>query len=175
MTGVRIHDYGCTLKAYRGDIIKDVDLYGEMHRFIPAYASWTGAKVTEIPVNHRPRTAGVSKYGLSRVFKVLLDLLVVKFLTRYFNRPMHFFGGSGIVSLGLGIVALATSVILKLAGIRHFVDTPLPVIGALFVILGVQFILSGLLAEVLMRTYYERGNARPYRIRETINLDPLTL
>jgi glycosyltransferase involved in cell wall biosynthesis len=171
MTGVSIHDYGCSLKAYRHDMIKGVPLYGEMHRFIPAYASWMGARVTEVVVNHRPRLHGQSKYGLKRVFKVLLDLVVVRFLTRYFDRPMHFFGAVGMGSFTLGALALAASVALKLTGMRHFVDTPLPILGALFIILGVQFVLCGLLAEVLMRTYYERGTARPYHIREAINLD----
>jgi glycosyltransferase involved in cell wall biosynthesis len=170
MTGVNIHDYGCSLKAYRSDILKDVQLYGEMHRFIPAYAAWIGARVTEIEVNHRERTAGISKYGLSRVFKVMLDLIVVKYLTRYFNRPMHFFGAAGMASLGLGALALGSAVYLKLADIRHFVETPLPVIGTMFVVLGVQFILSGLLAEVLMRTYYEGTGSRPYTVKESLNI-----
>ena len=154
MTGVSLHDFGCSLKAYRSDIIKNVSLYGEMHRFIPAYAAWRGARVTEITVNHRARQFGASKYGLMRVIKVSLDLIVVKFLVRYFDRPMHFFGGVGFYSLGTGVVALVAAIVLKFFAGRPFVETPLPIIGALFVILGVQFILTGLLAEVLMRTYH---------------------
>lgn len=169
MTGVKIHDYGCSLKAYRSDIIKDVELYGEMHRFIPAYAAWGGARVTEIPVNHRARQFGESKYGLMRVFKVMLDLLVVKFLVKYFNRPMHFFGAAGITALLLGCAALIAAVILKLVGARSFVATPLPMIGTLFVILGVQFVLTGLVAEVLMRTYYGSQQRTPYGIKEKVN------
>ncbi len=170
MTGVHLHDYGCSLKAYLRDIIQGVELYGEMHRFIPAYAAWSGAKVTEIVVNHRPRVHGVSKYGISRVFKVVLDLIVVKFLTKYFNKPMHFFGAAGFISLSLGFAAEVIAVIYKLTGLKDFVQTPLPTIGAMFVIVGFQFILFGLVAEVLMRTYYEAQNRTPYHIKEKINL-----
>lgn len=169
MTRLPLHDYGCTMKAYTRDVIQGIELYGEMHRFIPAYAAWTGAKVSEIVVNHRERKYGESKYGLSRVFKVVLDLIVVRFLTTSFNTPMHFFGAAGIASLGIGFLAEVAAVYLKLAGLRSLVETPLPVVGAMFVIVGVQFILFGLLAEVLMRTYYESRHAEPYRIRETLN------
>lgn len=167
-TGVALHDYGCSLKAYRRDIIQDIELYGEMHRFIPAYAAWCGARVTEIVVNHRARKYGVSKYGLSRVFKVLLDLLVVKFLTGYFNKPMHFFGALGFVSLGIGFLAEIAAIVLRLYGI-HLVQTPLPTVGAMFVVVGVQFVLFGLIAEVLMRTYYESKGTSVYSVREKIN------
>ncbi|MEK7116483.1 MAG: glycosyltransferase, partial [Patescibacteria group bacterium] len=169
LTGVALHDYGCSLKAYRREIIQDIELYGEMHRFIPAYAAWSGARVTEIIINHRARRFGKSKYGLSRVFKVLLDLLVVKFLTGYFNKPMHFFGALGFVSLGIGFLAELAAVVLRFYGI-HLVQTPLPTVGAMFVVVGVQFILFGLIAEVLMRTYYESKGSRAYVIREKINL-----
>lgn len=163
LTGVVLHDYGCSLKAYRRDVIQDVELYGEMHRFIPAYAAWSGARVTEIVVNHRARRFGVSKYGISRVFKVALDLIVVKFLTRYFDKPMHFFGAVGFVSLFLGIVAEVAAVALRFMGL-HLVETPLPIVGAMFVIVGVQFILFGLLSEVLMRTYYESRGKKSYQL-----------
>lgn len=169
-TGVHIHDYGCSLKAYRSDVIKDVPLYGEMHRFIPAYAAWGGAKVTEIPVHHRPRMHGKSKYGLMRIFKVMLDLIVIKYLFRYFNRPMHFFGAIGFVSLFIGGIALTASVILKVLELRTFIETPLPIIGSMFVILSVQFVLTGLLAEVLMRTYYGSDQHHAYTVRERLNL-----
>ncbi len=171
LTGVGLHDYGCSLKAYRREIIQSLELYGDMHRFIPAYAAWTGARVTEIVVRHRPRIHGVSKYGLSRVFKVILDLFVLKFLTKYFNKPMHFFGAVGFLSLTLGFVAETVAIILRFHGL-HLVETPLPTVGALFIIVGVQLIMTGLLAEVLMRTYYETGDAYPYTIREMINFDP---
>lgn len=170
MTGVHLHDYGCSLKAYTRDCIQGVELYGEMHRFIPAYAAWSGAKVTEIVVNHRARIHGVSKYGISRVFKVILDLIVVKFLTKYFNKPMHFFGAVGFISLFFGFLAEAVAVYYKLAGLKDFVQTPLPTIGAMFIIVGVQCVLFGLIAEVLMRTYYEGQHKQPYTIRERINL-----
>jgi len=168
-TGVHLHDYGCSLKAYKRDIIQGVDLYGEMHRFIPAYAAWGGARVTEIVANHRPRIHGVSKYGISRVFKVILDLVVVKFLTKYFNRPMHFFGAVGFLSLGFGILAEVAAIILRIFGL-HLVQTPLPTVGAMFVIVGIQFILFGLMAEVLMRTYFETNNKHWYEIKEIINI-----
>lgn len=170
MTGVHLHDYGCSLKSYRRDIIQDVELYGEMHRFIPAYAAWSGAKVTEIVVNHRPRVAGMSKYGISRVFKVVLDLIVVKFLMKYFNKPMHFFGAVGFTSLALGGIAELAALYLKIFLGISLILTPLPIVGAMFIIVGVQLIMSGLLAEVLMRTYYSSGSKMPYSIKEKINL-----
>ncbi len=159
-TGVALHDYGCSLKAYKRSFIQGVGLYGEMHRFIPAYISWSGGRVTEIVTHHRARKYGQSKYGLSRVPKVLLDLLVVKFLTNYFNKPMHFFGGVGFLSIALGGIAEGLAIYLKLAHRASLVQTPLPIVGALFIIVGVQFILTGLLAEVLMRTYYESDKAK---------------
>ncbi|MDD5438198.1 MAG: glycosyltransferase family 2 protein [Patescibacteria group bacterium] len=170
MTGVHLHDYGCSMKAYLREIIQGVELYGEMHRFIPAYAAWSGAKVTEIVVNHRPRVHGISKYGISRVFKVVLDLIVVKFLTKYFNKPMHFFGAAGFISLFLGVLSELIAIVYKIAGLKDFVQTPLPTIGAMFLIVGVQFILFGLVAEVLMRTYYESQGSTPFHIKEKINL-----
>ncbi len=169
LTGVSLHDYGCSMKAYSRTLIQGIELYGEMHRFIPAYAAWSGGRVTELEVNHRARQFGVSKYGISRVFKVLLDLIVVKFLTRYFNRPMHFFGAVGFLSLALGIVAEVAAIILRLGGL-HFVSTPLPTVGAMFVIVGIQFILFGLMAEVQMRTYYESRNSTWYSVKDKINL-----
>lgn len=170
VSGVSLHDYGCSLKAYRRDIMQDVELYGEMHRFIPAYAVWSGAKVTEIVVNHRARRFGVSKYGLSRIVKVMLDLIVVKFLTSYFNKPMHFFGVIGFVSLALGLSAEFVALILRLFYGISLILTPLPVVGAMFVIIGVQLVLFGLMAEVLMRTYYESKGTRSYAVRETVNV-----
>ncbi|MDE2172955.1 MAG: glycosyltransferase, partial [Patescibacteria group bacterium] len=169
ITGVKVHDYGCSMKAYKRDSIQGVQLYGEMHRFIPAYLAWHGGRVAEIVVNHRPRVHGVTKYGISRTFKVLLDLIVVKFLSRYMNRPMHFFGGLGFVSLGLGVLAGLTAIILKILHLRDFVSTPLPVFSALLIIVGVQLAAMGVIAEMLMRVYYESQDKAPYRIAETIN------
>lgn len=170
ITGVKIHDYGCSMKAYRSEIIKDVALYGEMHRFIPAYTAWHGGKITEIVVNHRPRTFGKTNYGIWRTFNVLLDLVVVKFLSRYMNRPMHFFGGIGFASLFVGAGAGVLSLFLKIFHFRNFVATPLPVFSALFIIVGVQMIAMGVVAEMLMRVYYESQNKTPYQIKETINI-----
>jgi len=169
ITGIKIHDYGCTMKAYKKEIIQGVQLYGEMHRFIPAYVAWHGGEVAEIIVNDRKRIHGQTKYGLSRTFKVILDLLVFKFLSKYFNRPMHFFGGLGFISLAIGLVSGIIAIILKIAEIRSFVATPLPVFSALFIIVGVQLIVMGILAEMLMRVYYESQRKEPYIIKEKYN------
>jgi dolichol-phosphate mannosyltransferase len=145
-------------------------LYGEMHRFIPAYASWRGARVAEIEVNHRPRKHGKSNYGISRTFRVLLDLLLIRFLFQYMNRPIHFFGMAGFVSLGLGGVSGAWALGLKFFEGVSLISTPLPTLSALLVIVGVQFIGMGILAEMLMRIYYESQHKSPYVVRETINI-----
>lgn len=169
--GVYLHDYGCTLKAYKREVIKDIHLYGEMHRFIPAYAVMAhGAKIAELPVRHHPRQFGKSKYGLSRTIKVILDLLVVKFLSGYFTKPMHFFGGVGSAASFIGLAAGLIAIYLKFASIRDFVATPLPIFSALFLILGVQFVLMGLLAEIIIRTYHESQNKPVYLIKEKINI-----
>lgn len=169
ITGVKIHDYGCSMKAYRSELIKGVNLYGEMHRFIPAYTAWRGGKISEITVNHRPRQYGSTNYGIARTFYVLMDLVVVKFLSKYMNKPMRFFGGIGFISLGLGFVAGFIAVGLRVFGIRHLVDTPLPVFSALLIIVGVVLVAMGVIAEMLMRIYYETQNKTPYEIRELIN------
>lgn len=169
ITGVYIHDYGCSMKAYKREFIQGITLYGEMHRFIPAYISWHGGKVAEIVVNHRPRVHGVTKYGISRTFRVILDLVLIKFLSRYMNRPIHFFGGLGFIALFLGFVAGTTSVIFKLVHYRDFVSTPLPVFSALLIIVGVQLIVMGIIAEMLMRVYYESQKKDHYIIRDKIN------
>jgi dolichol-phosphate mannosyltransferase len=139
-----------------------------MHRFIPAYAAWQGARVTEIPVNHAPRVHGKSNYGMGRIFRVLLDLVVVVFMHRYMNRPMHFFGMWGLVSGLLGFFAGVAAVLLRILGIRHLVETPLPVFSALFIIVGVQLVMFGVIGEMLMRTYYESQDRRPYVIKNPI-------
>ncbi|MBM3272751.1 glycosyltransferase family 2 protein [Candidatus Kaiserbacteria bacterium] len=169
VTGVKISDYGCTLKAYRREVLEDVRLYGEMHRFIPAYAAWNGGRVTEMPVAHHPRTVGKSKYGLSRTIKVVLDLLVVKFLTTYMARPIHFFGLIGFVSLGLGMASGFLAVILRLFYDISFIVTPLPLLTVFLTLLGVQFILMGLIAEILVRTYYESQGKPLFKIAEKVN------
>ena len=170
ITRVPLHDYGCTLKAYRRESIRDLPLYGEMHRFIPAYAAWNGYRVVEIPVRYEPRKFGKSNYGVSRTFRVLLDLILLKFLFGYMNRPMHFFGGIGFIALIIGAVAGTVAILLRLIVGLHMVQTPLPVFSALFVIVGVQLIVMGVLAEMVMRVYYEGQQKPSYRIKETVNL-----
>lgn len=166
VTGVRIHDYGCSMKAYRRDVIQGVALYGEMHRFIPAYASWHGGTVSEIVVNHRARVHGTTKYGISRTFRVILDLIVVKFLSTYMNRPMHFFGGAGIILGFLGGLALVWALVLKFFFATSMIQTPLPIFSALLIIVGVQCLLIGILGEMMMRTYYEARDRTPYSIKK---------
>src|SRR3989344_6107406 len=169
ITGVKIHDYCCTMKAYRRGVIQGVSLYGEMHRFIAAYAAWHGGRVEEIVVNHRPRGSGQTHYGISRTFKVLLDLVVIIFLSKYINRPMHFFGGIGFISFFLGLVAGIASVALKLFHIRDLVATPLPTFSALLLIIGIQLVVLGIIAEMIMRVYYEAQDKKPYQIKAKIN------
>ena len=165
--GVKLHDYGCSLKAYRREFLKEVKLYGEMHRFIPIYASWVGAKVTEIPVTHHPRTMGVSKYGLSRTFKVMLDLMTIKFMASYHTKPIYVFGIFGFGSFLISVVAFAWALLRKVMG-ESFIRNPLLIIAIVMFAVGLQFILMGLLAEMLVRTYHE-SQAKPiYAVRERI-------
>lgn len=171
ITGLTLHDHGCTLKAYRRGVWDGVELYGDMHRFIAGYLSWRGARVTEVPVAHHSRRHGRSHYGMSRIFPVLLDLVVMKFLNTYMNHPMRFFGGIGFVSFFLGFTAFILAVLLRLLNIADLVTTPLPVFSALFIIVGVQMIVMGILAEMLMRTYYESQGKKPYMIAETLNTE----
>ena len=168
ISGVHLHDYGCTLKAYRRDVIKDVRLYGEMHRFIPIYATWMGATVCEIPVSHSPRRFGVSKYGLNRIFKVMLDLMVVKFLDRYFVKPIYIFGGLGGIAILCSFVFLAMMIYWKVAEGVSMIQTPMPVLSAIAFLIGLVSILLGLLAEILIRTYYESQGRRTYAVRSVI-------
>jgi glycosyltransferase involved in cell wall biosynthesis len=170
ISGVPLHDYGCSLKAYRREVLKDVRLYGEMHRFVPIYASWEGAKVTEIPVTHHARRFGYSKYGISRTFKVILDLMTVKFMSSYFTKPIYLFGSAGLSCLGISVAAFIWMVILKVFYDTSFIKTPLPVLIAMLFGLGVQFILMGLLAEILMRTYHEAQDKRIYTVKTALNL-----
>ena len=155
ISGVRLHDYGCSLKAYKREVIKGIKLYGEMHRFVPIYASWQGARVSEIPVTHHARKHGTSKYGIDRTIKVVLDLITVKFMSDYFTKPIYVFGYAAIASFCVSFFAFIWMVILKYFFETTFIETPLPVLIAMFFMLGVQFILMGLLAEILMRTYHE--------------------
>jgi glycosyltransferase involved in cell wall biosynthesis len=171
VSGVQLHDYGCSLKAYRRDVIKGVKLYGEMHRFIPIYASWYGARVTEIPVTHHSRKFGQSKYGLERVAKVLLDLIVVKILDRYAQKPIYVFGGFGFLNLLGSAMAGSWAVGLKLFANVSFISTPLPLLAVFTGMLGVMCILLGLLAELVTRTWYESQGRSTYLIQSTRNLD----
>ncbi len=164
-SGQTIHDYGCTMKAYRKDVIKNVGLYGDMHRFLAAYAAVHGAKVAEIVVHHRPRTRGVSKYGFGRVWRVILDLCLLTFFLRSFTRPMQFFGAIGLSSIGVGIVTILAALVWRLTGGPTLIQTPLPVLAALLVIVGMQCVLMGLLAEMLMRTYFQSQNLKSYVVR----------
>ena len=169
ISGVHLKDYGCTLKAYRSDVLKDVRLYGEMHRFIPIYASWMGARTTEIPVRHHPRRFGHSKYGLERITKVILDLMVVKFLDQHFVKPIYVFGGFGLFSLAISFISGATVLYLKFVKGVSMISTPLPLLTALTFLVGFMSLLMGLLAEMLVRTYFESQGRSAYRVRELIN------
>ena len=171
ISGVHLHDYGCTLKAYKKEVIKGVKLYGEMHRFIPIYASWQGARVTEIPVTHHARIHGASKYGLERTVKVILDLIVVKFLARYAQKPIYVFGNVGLLSLAVAFLAACASLYYKLTGEKSFIETPLPLIFVMAGITGIMCILMGLLAELIMRTYYESQGKPVYLIDSCRNMD----
>lgn len=170
-TGVSLHDYGCSLKVYRAEVVKNINLYGELHRFIPAIASWQGTAVTEMPVNHSARRFGKSKYGIGRTTRVLLDLITVRFLLSYGTRPMQVFGAVGLISILLG-----GGISLYLAGLKLLTgvdigDRPLLLLGVLLIILGVQFIGFGLIGELVMRTYYETQHKPIYVVREEISAE----
>lgn len=171
VSGVHLHDYGCSLKAYRRDVIKGVRLYGEMHRFIPIYAYWLGAKVTEVPVRHHPRFAGKSAYGLERIFKVLLDLVVVKFLDRYAQKPIYVFGGFGLLNFLVSLVAGLWAVYLKFWAGTSFIQTPLPLLVVMAAITGVMCVLLGLVAEMVTRNWHESRHKETYIVGETRNLE----
>ncbi len=169
--GVHLHDYGCSLKAYRRDVIQDVRLYGEMHRFIPIYASWAGARVTEIPVDHHARTMGKSKYGISRTVKVVFDLMTIKFMAEYHTKPIYVFGSFGAIAFFLSIFAGIWAFVLKFIYNVSFILTPLPVIAIVLFAISMQFFLMGLLAEMLVRTYHESQAKTIYAVREKIGFD----
>ena len=171
ISGVPLSDYGCTLKVYRKEVIKGVRLYGEMHRFIPIYAAWQGAKVTELPVRHHPRQFGQSKYGLERIIKVVLDLMVVKFLDRHFVKPIYVFGGFGVFSFTLAGLAGLYMLYLKFFEGLSMIQTPLPLLSAMGFLVGVMSLLMGLLAEMLVRIYFESQNRSPYLVRDLTNFD----
>ena len=170
LTRVRLHDYGCTLKAYRRDILKDVRLYGEMHRFIPAYAAWVGAKITELEVTHHPRRHGRSKYGLSRTISIILDLITVMFLQRYSTKPIRLFGGAGMILFVLGVLT-GLFVLFRRVIWGGVWISPMILISFLFITMGVMFVLLGLIAEIIIRTYHESQGKPIYAIKSTVNLD----
>lgn len=171
VSGVHLHDYGCSLKAYRRSVLDGVKLYGEMHRFVPIYASWNGARVAEVPVLHHPRLHGESKYGLERVLKVILDLIVVKFLFRYASKPIYLFGGFGLFALLVSLIAGVWALWLKFFGATSLIQTPLPLLSIFFAVTGILSILMGLLAEMLNRTYHESQAKPVYRIARIVRRD----
>lgn len=179
LLGVPLHDYGCTMKAYRREVIEDIRLYGEMHRFIPIYAAWEGASVTEIPVSHHARQHGKSKYGLGRIYRVLLDLVIMYFIDRAFDRPIQFFGKLGLAFWGLAGLTFVWAVVLKFGYEVTLIQTPLPLLAATIGLSGVLFILLGLIAEVQTRIYFEARGKPPYKVksvtRQSVDMRPKVL
>jgi glycosyltransferase involved in cell wall biosynthesis len=175
VTGVRLHDYGCTLKAYRAEVIAETRLYGEMHRFLPALAYQTGARITEIPVRHHPRVSGRSKYGLRRTFKVLLDLLTVKFLSVWSTKPSYVFGGSGAILCFVGTLFIIWTAYERLVNEVYVYRQPALLVGVSLFTIGFNLIMLGLLAELIVRTYHESQSKPTYLIRELRNFDKTTL
>jgi glycosyltransferase involved in cell wall biosynthesis len=171
-TGVDIHDSGCTIKAYDGDLLRSIPLYGEMHRLIPFYVHLAGGRVTELPVNHRPRTFGHSKYGITRTFRVIQDITVAKVQADFARRPMHLFGNLGAAVGLVGVLLAVLAVVLKVLGIRDLVDTPLLVLASLFLLAGLQLVIFGLLAEIMLRRLNLGEADRPYRIRAILGGGP---
>lgn len=171
VTGVHLHDYGCTLKAYRREVITGFRLYGEMHRFIPVYANSVGAKIIEIPVRHHPRKYGKAKYGLERTLKVILDLFTVKFLNSYANKPIYLFGGTGIIIIFISSIILLYLFIRRVFFFVPVLESPLFMLSSMFFILGFQSILMGLIAELLVRTYHEAQHKPTYTIKKTIGFE----
>jgi glycosyltransferase involved in cell wall biosynthesis len=171
ISGVVLNDYGCTLKAYRREVLRGFRLYGEMHRFIPIYAKWMGARIVEVPVRHHPRKFGTSKYGMERILKVLLDLIVVKFLDRYLVKPIYLFGGFGFLSLFVSAVAFLYMLYLKFFEGISMIQTPLPLLSTITFLVAVVSILMGLLAEMIVRTYFESQQRAAYAVHNLINFD----
>ena len=165
IAGLRLHDYGCTLKAYRREALESVRLYGEMHRFIPIYAYWNGARITELPVRHHPRTSGESKYGFGRVPKVMLDLLVIKLLGTYSARPIHLFGQLGALLMALGTACIAVTAYMRFVRHVYVKDQPLFLVGIFLWLVATQLVMLGLVAELVIRVYHEAQDRRPYRTR----------
>mgnify|MGYP001074707254 CR=1 FL=1 len=167
-TGVHLHDYGCTLKAYRREVVKNINLYGEMHRYIPAIASWMGVKVAEVPVMHHSRKYGKSKYGISRTIKVILDIITVKFLLSYSQSPIQIFGLVGLFSGLVGFIMTAYLIIMRLFFNQSLADRPLFILSIFMILIGIQLVTIGLLAEVLMRVYHKVQDRSTYVIKDII-------
>ena len=174
VSGVPLKDYGCTLKAYRREFVENIKLYGEMHRFIPIYARWQGAKITELPVNHHPRQFGESKYGIIRTFKVLLDLVTVKFLGTFSSKPIYVFGGLGMGAISIGALGAAFSLYQKFAVGAWVHKNPIFTLSIFFSLVGFQFILMGILAEIMIRIYHESGSWKSYWVKSTLNLEDVS-
>jgi glycosyltransferase involved in cell wall biosynthesis len=174
VTGSTIKDMGCTLRALRRDLAEQLHLYGEMHRFIPVLAVQAGAQVVQVAVRHHPRTAGKTKYNLTRTVRVLLDLITVKFMHSYLTRPMHVMGLAGLLSMGLGLASLVVTIAMKWASGQWMTGNPFLLCSALLEIIGVQFISMGLIGELVTRTYFESQGKKSYTVRSTLNLQPLT-
>ena len=174
VTGVKLHDYGCSLKAYRREVISDMNLYGELHRFLPALAYIEGAKITEIPVRHHARRYGHSKYGLGRTFRVVMDLLTIFFLKKFLTRPMHIFGLGGLILLIAGLLMGTYLTFLKLILGLSIGDRPLLILAVLLILTGIQLLISGLLAELIMRTYHESQKRPIYRVRQVVKSSSYT-
>jgi glycosyltransferase involved in cell wall biosynthesis len=173
-TGVSLHDYGCSLKAYRSEVLHNIQLYGELHRFIPAIASWQGVSVAELPVRHASRQYGRSKYGIGRTLRVMLDLLTVRFLLSYATRPMHIFGSVGLAAMFVGGAINSYLAYMRLVHSMTLADRPLLLLGVLLIILGVQFLGIGLIGELVVRTYYEAQHKPIYAVREELNIQAVT-
>ncbi len=166
-SGVDLHDFGTTFKAYRSEVIKDINLYGELHRFIPALASFYGARIAEVPIQNPPRSGGASHYGIGRTFNVMFDIITLRFLLKYFTRPMHFFGRIGLGSVTLGGMILAFLLVKKIMGHEIILEHgPLLFTGGLLLVIGLMMFTTGLLGEMMMRTYFESQGRRIYAVRE---------
>lgn len=165
-TGVVLHDYGCTLKVYRREYVEDIPLYGQMHRFIPIYVTWAGARMCEVPVNHRARAKGTSKYGITRTFRVVLDLMTTVFLRDFYTNPLYFFGYYGFGSIALGVLCAAQAVYMKYSFGTWIHKNPLALLAAMFVLIGFNSFFFGLLAEVIIRMNFEIQKKQPYRVRQ---------
>jgi glycosyltransferase involved in cell wall biosynthesis len=172
VTGSTFKDMGCTLRAMRRDLAEALPLYGEMHRFVPVLAQQDGGRLAQIPVRHHPRTAGKTKYNLTRTFRVILDLITVKFLHSYLTRPMHVMGLAGLISMGLGFVSLLVTIWMKWQFNQFMTGNPFLLLSALLELIGIQFISLGLIGEIMTRTYFESQGKKAYAVRSTLNVDP---